>query len=136
MAATDPVGPKKRRATVLVVDDDPDIRDSIAELLSEHGYVVIEAADGQLAFDYLAVNPPPACVVLDLWMPVMDGWTLAAEVVRGRLPSVPILVITAANALLSYPVQPRYVLRKPFNIEHLLTLVAELVQTQATTALG
>jgi len=115
--------------TVLVVDDDADIRESVRELLEDAGYHVIIAEDGQQAFDYLAEQPPPDCVVLDLWMPVMDGWSLAAEVLMGRLPSVPILVVTAANAQFAYPVPPRFVLRKPFNPERLLKLISELIET-------
>jgi CheY-like chemotaxis protein len=115
--------------TVLVVDDDADIREAVKELLEDSGYRVIVAEDGQQAFDYLAHRPPPDCVVLDLWMPVMDGWSLAAEVLIGRLPSVPILVVTAANAQFAYPVPPRYVLRKPFNPDRLLKMISELVET-------
>jgi len=117
---------------VLVVDDDADIREAVSEVLEEAGYQVILACDGQEAYDYLAQHPPPDCVVLDLWMPVMDGWSLALEVLIGRLPAVPILVVTAANAQFAYPVPPRYVLRKPFNPDRLLMLVAELIETQPT----
>jgi PleD family two-component response regulator len=106
---------------VLVVDDDADIREAVKEVLEEEGYSVILASDGQQAYDYLAENPPPDCVVLDLWMPVMDGWSLASEV-----------LVTAANAHFAYPVPPRYVLRKPFNPERMLMLVDELIQTQPT----
>jgi CheY-like chemotaxis protein len=135
MAVTERIEePEKVPPTVLVVDDDGDIRISIAELLEENGYQVVMAADGQQAFDYLAASPPPACVVLDLWMPVMDGSTLAAEVMGGRLPIVPIVIVTAANANFAYPVPPRYVLRKPFDVDRLLMLIAELVQTRATVA--
>jgi CheY-like chemotaxis protein len=117
---------------VLVVDDDADIRASVKEVLEEAGYSVVLASDGQEAYDYLSQHPPPDCVVLDLWMPVMDGWSLASEVLIGRLPAVPILVVTAANAQFAYPVPPRYVLRKPFNPDRLLMLVAELIETQPT----
>jgi len=117
---------------VLVVDDDADIRESVKEVLEEAGYSVVLANDGQEAFDYLSQNPPPDCVVLDLWMPVMDGWSLASEVLIGRLPAVPILVVTAANAQFAYPVPPRYVLRKPFNPDRLLKMIAELVATRPT----
>jgi CheY-like chemotaxis protein len=117
---------------VLVVDDDADIREAVSEVLEEAGYSVVLANDGQQAYDYLDQNPPPECVVLDLWMPVMDGWSLASEVLVGRLPTVPILVITAASAQFAYPVPPRYVLRKPFNPERLLMLVSELIETRPT----
>jgi CheY-like chemotaxis protein len=89
---------------------------------------MVQAADGKQAFDYLSSNPPPNCVLLDLWMPVMDGWSLAREVTDGHLPSVPMLVVTAAGGHFAYPVPSRYVLRKPFNLERLLMMVAELIQ--------
>jgi CheY-like chemotaxis protein len=130
--STDPADVAEDPATILVVDDDADTRDSIAELLEEHGYTAIVAGDGQQAFDYLARRPPPACVVLDLWMPVMDGWSLAAEVLMGKLPNVPILVVTAAAAGFAYPVPPRYVLRKPISKDRLLMLVTELIETRPT----
>jgi len=50
----------------------------------------------------------------------------------GRLPAVPILVVTAANANFAYPVPPRYVLRKPFNPARMLMLVEELIETRPT----
>jgi CheY-like chemotaxis protein len=114
------------KRTVLVVDDDADIRESIAEILEDGGYGVVVAEDGQQAFDYLATSPPPACVLLDLWMPVRDGWSLAAEVKSGCLPAVPILVVTAISGPIDCPAPPRYVLRKPFELDRLLKLVAEL----------
>jgi CheY-like chemotaxis protein len=118
---------EKARATVLVVDDDPDIRGSIAEILEEGGYSVMTAANGRQALDYLVPNEPPACILVDLWMPVMDGWSLIREVRRGRLAHVPMIVITAAGLEFDYPVPRRYVLRKPFDLDRLLGLVAELV---------
>ena len=126
--------PAKTQATptVLVVDDDADTRSAVAEVLQERGYSVVAAEDGQQAFDYLDNNPPPDCVVLDLWMPVMDGWSLASEVLQGRLPTVPMLVVTAANAQFAYPVPPRYVLRKPFDPDRLLLLIGELMETRPT----
>lgn len=125
----DPTAAVVAPKTVLVVDDDADIRASISEVLQDQGYRVIAVEDGQKAFDYLARRPPPDCVVLDLWMPEMDGWSLASQVYMGRLPIVPILVVTAANAGFAYPVPPRYVLRKPVSPERLLMLVGELLET-------
>jgi CheY-like chemotaxis protein len=126
MALADQTARVRAKGTVLLVDDDTDIRESIGEILEEGGYRVVGVADGRQAFDYLASSPPPDCVLLDLWMPVMDGWSLAAEVKSGRLPAVPILVLTAAGGVIDCPVPPRYVLRKPFSLDLLLQLVAEL----------
>jgi CheY-like chemotaxis protein len=127
--AEDGLETKARVATILVVEDDRDTREAMVELLAERGYAVIAFEDGRKAFDYLARERAPACVVLDLWMPEMDGWSLASELLQGRLPRVPILVVTAASSHFGYPsVAPRYVLRKPVSPERLLTLVKELVQ--------
>jgi CheY-like chemotaxis protein len=65
--------------------------------------------------------------VLDLWMPMMDGWRFAAEVNLGRLPQVPMMVITAAEAYWGYPTHPRYVLRKPLDSAKFLGMVGALV---------
>jgi CheY-like chemotaxis protein len=112
--------------TVLLVDDDEDTRAALGELLEEHGYHVAPASNGQEAHDYLLSHPRPSCMVLDLWMPVMDGWTLAAEVEQGRLPTVPMMVITAAESHWGYPIHPRYVLRKPLDSGKFLGMVDAL----------
>jgi CheY-like chemotaxis protein len=139
MPAADPAEASKEiaatPATVLVVDDDADTRASLAEVLEEQGYKVVVVEDGQKAFDYLAERPSPDCIVLDLWMPNMDGWTFASEVLTGSLPTVPMLVVTAAAAGFAYPVPPRYVLRKPISPSRMLMLVAELLETRTMGAI-
>lgn len=107
--------------TVLVVDDDEDTRVSIAELLEDHGYRVVAARHGREAAEFLRDGPRPDCMVLDLWMPEMDGWTLAAEMKRGRLPQVPTVVVTAAEPHWGYP--GPVVVRKPLDALRLLTLI-------------
>ncbi len=68
------------RPSVLVVDDDPDIREAIAELLVDHEYDVTTAANGAEALDLLVNGRArPRVMLLDLMMPVMDGWRLMAE---------------------------------------------------------
>jgi CheY-like chemotaxis protein len=117
-------------ATILIVEDDADTRISLSELFTERGYTVVAVEDGQKAYEYLVGQRRPDAVVLDLWMPVMDGWSLAAEVMVGRLPSVPIVVVTAASAGFAYPVPSRYVLRKPVNPDRLVRLVEEVVKAR------
>jgi CheY-like chemotaxis protein len=114
--------------TVLVVEDDADTRDTIGSVLEEGGYRVTAAQNGRQALGCLTGGPAPDCMVLDLMMPIMDGWSLVAEMRLGGLPAVPILVVTAADSS-AYPVPFRQVLRKPINPERLLTLVAELVRS-------
>jgi CheY-like chemotaxis protein len=109
--------------TILVVDDDDDVRESIAELLEHHGYHVVQQRDGRQAEQYLTSNAPPACLVLDLMMPRLDGWALAALMRQGRLPQVPLIVVTAAGDRWGYPAPPERMLKKPVDIDQLLSLV-------------
>lgn len=127
----DPSEPTVRSPTILLVEDDADTRAALTEVFTDHGYAVVAVDDGQKAYEYLEHEQRPDAIVLDLWMPVMDGWTLAAAVTLGQLPSVPIVVVTASSAQLGYPVPPRYVMRKPVNPERLLRLVDEVVKPRA-----
>src|SRR5687767_15980220 len=68
-----PATPVGDRQDVLVVDDDQDLRDSMAELVREAGYRVAVAADGREALALLERGPLPTLVLLDIRMPVMDG---------------------------------------------------------------
>jgi CheY-like chemotaxis protein len=117
--------------TVLVVEDDDDTRAALRELLEEEGYRVATASNGLDAERYLLARPAPACVVLDLWMPIKDGWALAAEIEAGRLPRVPFVVVTAAAPYWGYPTLPGRVLRKPASPSRLLAVIAEAVRGNA-----
>lgn len=116
--------------TVLVAEDDDDTRQSLVELLEEHGYRVIAARHGLEAQDYLRRGHPAQCMLMDLWMPEMDGWTLAAEMQGGRLPAVPTIVMTAAEPHWGYP--GPVVVRKPFDTHHLLSLVKAVSDPERT----
>jgi CheY-like chemotaxis protein len=109
--------------TVLVVEDDDDARISFAEVLEDDGYLVAQARDGREAEAYLRDHPRPAAVVLDLMMPRLDGWSVAAMIKQGHLPSVPILVVTAAGDRWGYPAPPERVLKKPITPSALLDAV-------------
>jgi CheY-like chemotaxis protein len=127
-----PVDQLAKRGTILLVEDDADTRAALSELLLSDGYQVVAVEDGQKAVDYLTDEERPTAVVLDLWMPVMDGWSVAAEMLIGRVPFVPTVVVTAASAGFAYPVPSRYVLRKPVNPDRLLKLVEEVVRTRGS----
>jgi CheY-like chemotaxis protein len=107
--------------TILIAEDDDDTRESLVELLEEHGYQVISARHGREAQEYLRNGQRAECMLMDLMMPEMDGWTLAAEMQQGRLPAIPTIVMTAADARRGYP--GPIVVRKPFDSHHLLGLV-------------
>lgn len=110
---------------VLVVDDDPAIRGLVAEALRSEGYTVDLAAHGREALEAMRARKP-ATVVLDLMMPVMDGFTFMDACHREALcRDVPIVVISAAqDALKKLPEQPVQAwIQKPFDLGHLIQTV-------------
>jgi CheY-like chemotaxis protein len=80
---------------VLVVDDDPGVRETIGTFLRVEGYAVETAADGAEALEHIG-REHPAVVLLDMRMPVMDGWDFVREL-RAREIDLPIIVMTAAQ---------------------------------------
>src|SRR5215210_5782201 len=82
-------------APILVVDDDPSIRLTVCEILELEGYPVASAADGAEALRSVEQHAP-SLVLLDMRMPVLDGWGFAREV-KARGLRLPILVMTAAQ---------------------------------------
>jgi CheY-like chemotaxis protein len=88
------------RPTILVVDDHDDLRDSIAVLLEGEGYDVVDAANGRDALKHLSSpgGTHVAAIVLDLAMPVMDGWQFLTE--RRKHPAfsrIPTIVVTGIS---------------------------------------
>lgn len=115
-------------ATILVVDDDPDIRQLVAELLRLSGYESTTAASGTEALARLATAPPPDLVLLDVQMPELDGWdTLRAIRTDARTSSVPVVLCTvkasAADLAFGWSLGCDGYVVKPFAIAD---LVAEL----------
>ncbi|WP_437782490.1 response regulator [Sorangium sp. So ce1097] len=111
---------------ILVVEDDLDIRSILSQLLMFEGYDVEEAADGAEALALLRGGQPPALILLDLMMPVMDGWQLRAELQRDpALASIPVVIVSADVRAEQEASRLRVagLLKKPLQIEPLLELV-------------
>ncbi|HEU6454906.1 MAG TPA: response regulator, partial [Roseateles sp.] len=110
---------------LLVVDDEADIRRTVAELLQDQGYRVVTAASGEEGLKLLATEPP-AMVLLDCSMPGMSGLEVARRA-RHAFPALPILFITAYadRVLLASQFPQHRVLAKPFKSEDLFAAVAE-----------
>ena len=85
-----------RSYVVMVIDDDADIRNVVGLILRQAGYEAVTAEHGREALDLIARNGPPDLILLDMNMPVMNGWAFAEEACKGSCSDVPILVITAA----------------------------------------
>jgi len=84
--------------TVLVVDDDDDLRSLMVEMLRAEGYDVVSASDGSSALDRLAEHPQAAVIVLDLTMPGMDGYEfLRRKRADPKIASIPVVVVTAVT---------------------------------------
>jgi two-component system, chemotaxis family, chemotaxis protein CheY len=108
---------------VLVVDDDPSIRDLVCTLLDSEGYNTAPAVNGAHALTLLE-SYPAQLILLDMRMPVMDGWTFAREA-RAQGITTPIIVMTAAQDANAWgaEVGATGVLAKPFDLEELLQMV-------------
>lgn len=111
---------------VLLVEDDVDIREAIADLLEEFGYAVRTARNGREALDILATGYLPDLILLDLMMPVMDGWALKAELAESKeLQAIPVVVLTAdVNVTgLAGSLPGSDYLRKPIAVDQLLRML-------------
>lgn len=113
--------------TILVVDDEFSIVETLGEILTWEGYVVVTAPNGRAALTLLATERP-ALVLLDYMMPVLDGLQTLASI-RGddRLKNIPVVLMTAApQRVLDAEPLWNVLLRKPFDVDALLAIVAEL----------
>jgi DNA-binding response OmpR family regulator len=116
---------------VLVVDDDPDILDALAEILEVEGYEVQRARNGREALQRLEQGLPDL-VLLDLMMPVMDGWEFARSLAPGARP--PIIVLSADR---NVSVKAKEIgalgwLAKPFELTELLAAVRGAVPAETS----
>jgi CheY-like chemotaxis protein len=111
------------KSVILVVDDDVDCREMLAELLSNEGYVIEIAANGRQALEQLN-HSRPALIILDLMMPVMSGWEFRARQKNDpRLESLPVVVMSASG--LVHDIEADAVVRKPIDFGFLLSLVKQ-----------
>ena len=110
--------------TILVVENDADLRDVVETALADAGYRVLTAADGIAAFRLFERHPDIALVFTDIVMPKIDGLMLA-DMAKLRRPDVKILYATAFAALTDRQPGYRYgeVLRKPFRSGELVAAV-------------
>ena len=116
-------------ARILVVDDEPDILLLHRLNLQDAGHEVLLAADGMKALERIGTDRPD-CVVLDVMMPVLDGWGVL-EALQERNDPPPVLVVSAksADADIEHAMSlgAKGYLAKPFNAAMLLAEVAKLI---------
>jgi len=114
------------RRQVLIVEDDADLRDMMAQLLALEGYPAATVANGLEALEYLAQSDRPDVILLDLMMPVMDGWEFRRQQQSNpTVASVPVIVLTALDHKRTSDVSAAAVLKKPLDFDRLLDLVRQ-----------
>jgi CheY-like chemotaxis protein len=110
---------------VLVIDDDPDIRWTVAELLEDWGYAVTTAVHGKDALEQLRAGVRPCLILLDLTMPIMNGYEFRqAQRADPEFATIPTIVLSAAGNLAerARELEVDNVLRKPIALEQLSSL--------------
>ena len=118
----------QREATVLIVDDNLDSAASLAMLVMLEGYNAATATNGLQALEYLRRHEPPRFIILDMMMPVMDGWQFVRECRGlGVCADTPVIILSAARSVQQVAADPgvQAVVSKPFDLDRLLDLVAE-----------
>jgi CheY-like chemotaxis protein len=122
----EPGVPQRLSGPILIVEDDPDIRDTLAEILEYEGHTVVTAVDGEDALKRVAGGLQPGLVLLDLLLPGYNGWGVAGRLRQyPALAEVPIVVISAVHDLeqQAESLGAAGCLNKPVEVERLLVLV-------------
>ncbi len=117
---------------ILLVEDEPDIRQDLAEILTDEGYEVATAPHGRDALEQMRTGPLPDLVLLDLMMPVMDGFQFrSAQLADPALADVPVVVLSGAADMLSQVqnIRARDVVRKPFRVDQVLRAIDRVLPT-------
>jgi len=113
----------RESASILIVEDDEDVREAMIAFLEMKGYSVASAGNGREALDYLRDAPAPDLIITDLAMPVMDGRQFRREQLKdARLAAIPTLVITAMADRTH--IDASEILLKPVDADLLLTAVS------------
>lgn len=118
---------------LLVVEDDPDIRDELSSIFAARGFRAYSAGNGKEALALAEAGVRPAVILLDLAMPEMDGMEfLERQAETPMLAGVPVVVMTAfQRARRSFPSNVKAVLEKPLALRELIQIVQDVVSAPA-----
>jgi signal transduction histidine kinase len=136
--------------SLLVVEDDADIREALDGLLSMEGFRVTGCSNGREALDWLRASPKPDLILLDLMMPIMDGWQFrVAQKDDPELATIPVLALSADSTAKAAAIDAEAYLKKPVDYDTLIATIdrllvesehreiqARLAQTDRLTSLG
>ena len=112
--------------SILIVDDDADIREALIDVLTDHGYRALAVGNGREALDHLRLGARPSLILLDAMMPVMDGLSFRREqLIDPELRGLPVLLISAASRTLdTSDLGLVGVMSKPIDLDRLLAVIA------------
>ena len=117
------------RPSVLLVEDDAEVRSSVAEILELEGFAVDTAIHGQQALDKLRSGATPNVLLLDLMMPVMNGLELLEHLrEEAELRRPPIIVLSANRGYEAEDLGVAAIVRKPFDVEQMAATVTALIE--------
>ena len=112
--------------TVLIVEDDSDTREMLGRFLELEGYTVETAENGKRALERLGSGVGACVILLDLMMPVMDGWQFRQEQIRdASLADIPVIVVSAAGRERLEKIHANAYLSKPVDLDELLGCVTQ-----------
>ena len=122
----------KSRKRVLEVDDDPDIREMVSKLLLSEGYEVVSAVHGQDALEKMEGGFRPDVILLDLMMPVLNGFDVLRVMRRTpRWSSIPVVIVSANQGLDLVVRGTAAIISKPFDLDVLLNTLRQLLSRAA-----
>ena len=118
-------------SSVLVVDDDPNLVRLMSKFLTLDGFAPIPAANGAEALNYLRSGGRASVILLDLRMPVMDGWAFRREQ-RGDpgLADIPIVVLSGMDTDTVHEMEPAAAFHKPVSFPEVVTVVRKLCEAR------
>jgi CheY-like chemotaxis protein len=121
----------EQHCPVLIVEDDADLREMMAQLLTLEGFRAETVANGRDALEYLRRGDRPEIILLDLMMPVMDGWEFRRrQRADPAVADVPVVVLSALDATRATDLNETAFLKKPLDFERLLQLVRRYCRQQ------
>jgi CheY-like chemotaxis protein len=116
--------PAAAHCPVLIVEDDAGLREMMAQLLTLEGFRAETVANGRDALEYLQRGDRPEIILLDLMMPIMDGWEFRRrQRADPAVADVPVVVLSALDATRATDLDETAFLKKPLDFERLLQLV-------------
>jgi signal transduction histidine kinase len=118
------------RRSVLIVEDDAAIRRAVSEALRDEHFETSTCENGREALDYLRREPHPDVIVLDLMMPVMDGWEFRVEQRQDpRIAAIPVVALSADRTPKAVAIDADAYLKKPVDLTTLVNTVSRVVLT-------